>query len=341
MNYKIVAIDLAKNVFQVCALDKNHKVKMNKKVTRAKLLDTLRQMEPTLVVMESCYSANPWGREIIKLGHTVRLIPAYMVKPFVVGNKNDRNDALAIAEAALRPKVRFVPVKTIEQQDIQSLQRMRDLLLRQRTATSNQLRGLLAEYWIVIPKGRSSLNTKVYEILEDAEQPLTVTMRRSVHAINERLLEFDRQIKDIEKELYALLDVQEDFHLLQTIPGIGPVGAATFIAAINDAKHFKNGRELSAWIGLTPKQHSSGEKSILGNISKRGNRDLRRVLAHGARSVMNWCEKKTDPLSLWVKELASRMHPCKVIVALANKLARIAWAVLSRKEPFKVEALAN
>ena len=339
MNYKIISIDLAKHVFQICALDSHHKVKLNKKVSREKLLDTLRQMEPTLVVLEACYSAHPWGRAIEKLGHTVKLIPPYMVKPFVIGNKNDHNDALAIAEAALRPKVRFVPVKSLEQQDVQSLQRIRDRLIKQRTATANQIRGLLAEYWIIIPKGLSQLRSLVPDIVEDAEQPLTFTARRFTPRLYEEIVALDGQIKEVEQQLYGLLEANEDFARLQSIPGIGPVAAATFVASVADARQFKNGREMASWIGLTPKQHSSGEMQKMGSISKRGNRELRRVLIHGARAVMNWCEKKTDPMSVWIKQLAQRAHPCKVIVALANKLARIAWAVLSRKERFNVASL--
>ena len=337
MNYKVVAIDLAKNIFQVCALDENHKVKINKKVSRNKLLDTLRNMEPTLIVMEACYSANPWGRAIEKLGHTVKLIPPYMVKPFVIGNKNDHNDALAVAEAALRPKMRFVPVKTLEQQDVQSLQRIRARLIKQRTAVSNQLRGLLSEYWIVVPKGLGQLRSHIPDILEDGEQPLTHTARRFIDRLHTELLGLDNEISSVELEMFSILSHNEDYKLLQSIPGIGPMIAAAFVASVGSAHHFKNGRNMAAWIGLTPKGHSSGDKQQIGGISKRGNRELRRLLIHGARTVMNWAEKKTDALSLWIKELSKRAQPCKVIVALANKLARIAWAVLAYKKPYSVE----
>lgn len=337
MKYKVISIDLAKNVFQICALDENHKVKMNQIVSRKKFLNTLRQMEPTLVVMEACYSANPWGRAIEKLGHTVKLIPPYIVKPFVIGNKNDRNDALAIAEASLRPKVRFVPVKTLEQQDVQSLQRIQDRLIKHRTAISNQLRGLLAEYWIILPKGLPQLRSRIPDILEDGEQPITPTARRFVDRLYNELLTLDNEIKEVEQEVYGLVANNEDFQLLQSIPGIGPKIAATFIASVGSANHFKNGRNMAAWIGLTPKEHSSGEKQRMGGMSKRGNRELRRLLIHGARAIMNWCEKKTDALSLWIKALCKRAHPCKVVVALANKIARIAWAVLAYRKPYSVE----
>jgi len=334
MKYKTVSIDLAKNIFQVCALDNNHKVKMNKKVSRNKLLDTLRQLEPTTVVMEACYSANPWGRAIEKLGHTVKLIPPYMVKPFVIGNKNDCNDALGIAEASLRPKIRFVPVKTLAQQDVQSLQRIQSRMIRSRTATSNQLRGLLAEYWIVLPTGLAQLKKQVPDILEDAEQPLTPVARQFVDQLHREILKCDEQIQEITDTIAQLLNDNEDYKLLQSIPGIGPKIAATFVASVGNAHHFKNGRQLAAWIGLTPKQHSSGDKQTMGGMTKRGNQELRRLLIHGARAVMNWADKKTDTLSLWIQSLSKRAHPCKVIVALANKLARIAWAVLAYHSPY-------
>ena len=335
MKHSVISVDLAKNVFQVCVLDSNRKVTFNKKIARKNLLNTLRQFEPTEVFMEACYTAHPWGRAIAELGHTVKLIPPYQVKPFVIGNKNDHNDAIAIAEASIRPKATFVPVKSLEQQDIQSLQRIRERLMKYRTATANQLRGLLAEYGIVIPKGVRYVRSEVPLIVEDAEQPLTVVARSFINRLYNELTEHERQIKELEDELYALLAHNEQFELLQTIPGIGPVGAATLLSAVGDAHYFKNGRQMAAWIGLAPKQHASGEKSYLRGISKRGDRVLRKMLIHGARTVLNWSKDKTDKLSTWLNALSSRAHPCKVIVALANKLARIAWAVLATGQPYK------
>lgn len=337
MKYRTISIDLAKNIFQVCALDYNHNIKMNKKVSRSKLLDLIRQMESTTVVMEACYSANPWGRAIEKLGHTVKLIPPYMVKPFVIGNKNDCNDALGIAEASLRPKIRFVPVKTLAQQDIQSLQRIQSRLVKSRTAVSNQLRGLLAEYWIVLPTGLAHLKQKIPGILEDAEQPLTPVARQFIDQLHSEILTLDQRIQDMTDNIAQLLKDNEDYQLLQSIPGIGPKIAATFVASVGNANQFKNGRQLAAWIGLTPRQHSSGDKQKMGGLTKRGNQELRRLLIHGARAVMNWCDKKTDTLSLWIKSLSKRAHPCKVIVALANKLARMAWAVMAHHTPYNAK----
>ncbi|MES9861931.1 MAG: IS110 family transposase [Candidatus Thiodiazotropha sp. LLP2] len=335
MKNSLVSVDLAKNVFQVCAMDDDQKIIFNKKVSRNKLLHALRQFEPTTVVMEACYASHPWGRAIQALGHTVKLIPPYQVKPFVIGNKNDHNDAIAIAEASRRPKASFVPVKSLEQQDLQSLQRIRERLIKHRTATGNQLRGLLAEYGVIIPKGLRYLRAQVPLILEDAEQPLTVVARDFINRLYRELVGHDKQIDEIEKELAALVEQSDDYQRLLTIPGVGPVVATTLLASVGDANCFKNGRQMAAWIGLTPRQHASGENSRMMGISKRGDRTLRKMLIHGARTVLNWCGPKTDKLSLWLKALSSRAHPCKVIVALANKLARIAWAVLATGKPYQ------
>lgn len=336
MKTSVISIDLAKNVFQVCTMNDDSKIKMNKKVSRNKLLHTLRQFEPTTVVMEACYTAHPWGRAIQELGHTVKLIPPYQVKPFVVGNKNDHNDAIAIIEASRRPKASFVPVKTLPQQDIQSLQRIRERLMKHRTATSNQLRGLLAEYGIIMPKGLTHVRKQTPFILEDPEQPLTGVARRFIHQLYQEVMELEKKIKAYTDEIIALLKDNEDYQRLQTIPGIGPMIAATLIASIGDVRYFKNGRQLAAWIGLTPKQHASGENSRMLGISKRGDRILRKQLIHGARTVLNWSDGKTDPLSLWLQELQKRSHPCKVIVALANKMARMVWAVLATGQPYRL-----
>jgi len=336
MKSNLISIDLAKTVFQVCAFGDHGEILSNKKLSRARLLHHLRQFEPTVVVMEACYSSHPWGRKIQALGHQVKLIPPYQVKPFVIGNKNDANDAVAIGEASARPKATFVRVKTLQQQDIQSLQRIRERLMKQRTATGNQIRGLLAEYGLIMPKGISHVRTKIPAILEDAENELTVVARGFIQRLYRELIEHDRQISELEDELESLLKENEDYQRLQTIPGIGPVIASNLLAAVGSAQSFKNGRQMAAWMGLTPKQHASGLKNRMQGISKRGNRTLRMLLIHGARSVVNWCLGKTDKLSLWLQALLKRAHPCKVIVALANKLARIAWAVLAKHEPYRV-----
>ncbi len=335
MKQNTISIDLAKNIFQICVMNSENKIITNKKVTRNKLLDVLRHFEPTTVVLEACYSAHPWGRAIEGLGHHVKLIPPYQVKPFVVGNKNDHNDAIAIIEASRRPKATFVPVKTLEQQDIQSLQRVRELQMKHRTAIANQLRGLMAEYGVIIAVGIGHLRKQVPHILEDAENSLTSIARNFIHRLYRELTACDDQIAELEQELVSILKQNKNYQLLQTIPGVGPMVAATLVSSVGDANYFKNGRQMAAWIGLTPKQFASGESSRHSGITKRGDRTLRRLLIHGARAVLNWSDKKNDKLSQWLQALSKRAHPCKVIVALANKLARIAWAVLASQLPYK------
>lgn len=337
MNYKLISIDLAKNVFQVALLDQQNNLVSNKKITRNKLLHTLRQYQPTLVVMEACYSSNYWGRAIEKLGHTVKLIPARLAKAFLIGNKNDANDALAIAEAAQRPKIHFVGVKTIEQQDIQSLQRIRELLVKQRTANANQLRGLLAEYGIVMGKTKANLMSAVPLALEDAENELSTVARSFVQRLYLRQKQLEEEIKTITAQMVSCASQHEDYQLLSSIPGVGPIVASSIMGSINNVGEFKNGRQLSAWLGLTPSQYSSGDKNHLGKITKRGNQTLRKLLTQGAQAVINHCDKKDDPLSQWLQELKKRAHHCKVVVAFANKLARIIWAVLTKKTPYNVE----
>jgi transposase len=334
MNYKLISIDLAKNVFQVALIDQQNNLVSNKKITRSKLLHTLRQYQPTLVVMEACYSSNHWGRAIEKLGHTVKLIPARLVKAFLIGNKNDANDALAIAEAAQRPKIHFVGVKTIEQQDIQSLQRIRELLVKQRTANANQLRGLLAEYGVVMEKTKANLMNAVPFVLEDAENELSPVARSFVQSLYLRQIQLDEDIKAITTQMVSCASQHEDYQLLSSVPGVGDIVASCVMGSINNVAEFKNGRQLSAWLGLTPSQYSSGDTNRLGKITKRGNQALRRLLIQGARAVINHCEKKNDPLSQWLQALKKRVNSCRLAVALANKLGRIIWAVLTTRVPY-------
>ena len=338
-NHSVISIDLAKNVFQVCLLNQHNKVTTNKKVSRSKLLKTVLNLDAQRIVMEACYSSNHWGRVFQQHGYQVDLIPPHQVKPFVVGNKNDHNDAIAIAEASMRPKATIVAVKTLEQQDIQSLDRIRDRLIKGRTALANQLRGLLSEYGVIVEKKISALRKAIPFILEDAENHLTTTARQFISGLYEELRSLDERLLANETTSAALLVGNEDYQRLQTIPGVGPVVARGIICSINDARQFKNGRQMSAWIGLTPKLHASGEVSRMGGISKRGNQTLRRQLIHGARTVLRWCEGKNDALSIWLQKLLKTKPRCRVVVALANKLARIAWAVLAKREDYDARAL--
>ncbi|MBL4828574.1 MAG: IS110 family transposase [Aliivibrio sp.] len=334
MKYKLISIDLAKNVFQIALLDQQNTLVSNKKVPRNKLLHTLRQFSPTLVVMEACYSSNHWGRAISKLGHTVKLIPARLVKAFLIGNKNDANDALAIAEASQRPKIHFVAVKTIEQQDIQSLQRIREQLIKQSTANVNQLRGLLAEYGVITGKTKANLMAAIPCCLEEPDNELSSVARSFIHRLYERQKQLTEEVKAVTEQMVSCASQHSDYQLLSGIPGVGPIIASNILGSINSINEFKNGRQLSAWLGLTPSQYSSGEHNRLGKITKRGNATLRKLLIQGARAVINWCDRKNDPLSKWLQQLRKRTHDCKLTVALANKLARIIWAVLSKQTPY-------
>jgi len=336
MKCNLVSIDLAKNIFQLCGFDSKNTILFNKKVKRSDLILELTKIEPTNIAMEACYSSNPWGRRIEALGHTVFLIPPFAVKPFVIGNKNDHNDAIAIGEAFSRPRVRFVNVKTVEQQDIQSLTKIKDLMTKQKTAISNQLRGLLAEYGLVMPKTTAALTNMIPAFLEDAENELSPVSRSFIHRQLENLRHITEQIEEVKLELTELVKDKDDYQRLLTIPGVGPIIAATLMGTVSDPNSFKNGRQFAAWLGLTPSQYSSGDINRMGCITKRGNSDLRRLIIHGARSVLNWCENKEDELSCWLKKIKQRLPGNKAAVALANKLARIIWRILAKKEVFNV-----
>ncbi len=335
MKITTVGLDLAKNVFHAVGLNQANTMVLKKKLTRSKLLAFFAQLEPCLVAMEACRSAHYWGREIQKFGHMVRLIPARDVKPFVQGNKNDYNDALAIAEAAYRPKIRCVSVKTTEQQDIQALHRLKQGVTKQRTELCNRLRGLLEEYGIIIPKGITQLRSRIPEILEDAENGLSYTFRTLLQQGHQQLRELDAHIKTYEQQLLAQVKEDEAAQRLMSIPGFGPVVSSVFLSVIGDGKAYRRGRDVAANLGLVPRQHSSGDKPVLLGITKRGNCYLRGLLVHGARSVIRVAAEKDDGLSLWAMELVRRRGMNKATVDLANKMARIGWAVLTRGEVYK------
>lgn len=335
--YKLISIDLAKNVFQICAFSDFNKIAFNQRIHRNKVLAKLRTIEPTTVVMEACYSSNYWGREIEKLGHTVKLIPPFKVKPFLIGNKNDANDAIAIGEASLRPKSRFVSVKTIAQQDTQTLLRVREQLQKIRIMTSNQIHGFLSEYGVYCAKGHKALITTLAEALAPESQLLSPIAIEAIRMQSDYYKELKTKEDEISNRLLFLCEGNPIYRYLKTIPGIGPITAATLISSVGDPRYFNNAREFSAWTGLTPLQHSSGEMSRIGKISKRGDRHLRKMLIHGARSIVNWVKHKEDKLSVWIKSLSARMCPNKVTIAVANKLARIAWAVMTYQVEYRAK----
>jgi transposase len=337
MNIKRVGIDLAKSVFQVHGVDSQEKVVLRKQLRRAQLLDYFKKLPPCLIGMEACGGAHYWARELQKLGHTVKLMAPQFVKPYVKSNKNDANDAEAICEAVARPTMRFVAIKTIAQQDIQAIHRIRSELVQQRTAKVNQIRGLLTEYGIVVGRRVDVLRNALPQLLEDAENGLTADFRVLLDGLRQDLITLDERVDDLDKKIKTLATSNPAAKRLQQIPGIGPIIATALICAIGDGKQFQRGRDMAAWLGLTPRQHSSGGKDRLLGISKRGDAYLRTLLIHGARSALKVAGKKDDPRSRWLQNLCSRRNKNIAAVALANKNARIAWALLSKETDYLPE----
>ena len=337
MNIKRVGIDLAKQVFQIHGVDSQEKVVLRKQLRRAQMLSYFKELAPCLIGMEACSSAHYWARELQKLGHTVKLMAPQFVKPYVKSNKNDANDAEAICEAIARPTMRFVAIKSIAQQDIQAVHRIRSELVQQRTAKVNQIRGLLAEYGIVVGQRIDVLRKSLPLLVEDAENGLTPDFRGLLEGLQQDLTALDTRVDELDKKIKTLASSNEDAKRLQQIPGIGPITATALVCAIGDGKQFKRGRDLAAWLGLTPRQNSSGGKDRLLGISKRGDAYLRTLLIHGARAVLKVASQKDDPRSRWLQSLCGRRNKNIAAVALANKNARIVWALLTKKTDYQPE----
>ena len=331
-NHSILGIDLAKNFFQVCALNKANKVQFNRKLTRNKLAEFMQQQEPTLVAMEACSSSNYWARKFQEMGHTVKLVPAQHVKPFVKGNKNDRNDAVAICEAALRPNMKFAMIKTHVQQDLQMIHRIRQLHVKQVTAISNQIRGYLAEYGIVIQKQITHLLGALPSIIDNEENDLTPLSRQLLLSQYHVLVSTREKVSDLNQHIERCNKQNEYCQRLQALPGVGPIISSALYAAVGNGSQFSKGRQMSAWIGLTPAHFGTGGKNTNVNTTKKGDHYLRTLLIHGARTVVTWSEKKTDPLSCWIQRVVARRGKRKAYVALANKLTRAAWKILQGDE---------
>jgi len=333
-----IGLDLAKNVFQVHGADERGRTVLVKTLSRAKVIQFFANLPACLVGMEACSGSHHWAREIESLGHTVRLISPQYVKPFVKTNKNDRNDAEAICEALNRPNMRFVPPKNQEQQDIQALHRIRQRFVEQRTAVANQIRGFLAEHGVVIPQGIRKLRQLLPYVLLDFENSLTAMSRDYISDLCEEIGRLDEKIKAYEHRLEAVAKAVDACQRLQRIPGIGLMNATALYAAVGRAETFKCGRQFAAWLGLVPRQHSSGGKTKLLGISKRGDTYLRTLLIHGARAFIgHWATKDGERCS-WINEVTARRGLNRAIVAQANKTARIAWAVLARAEEYKAAA---
>ncbi|WP_177418221.1 IS110 family transposase [endosymbiont of Lamellibrachia barhami] len=331
-----IGLDLAKNVFHAICCDSRGKVQSKKMLRRGQMLNYFAKIPSALVGMEACASAHYWARELNKLGHEVKLIPPQYVKAFLRGNKNDYNDAQAIAEAVTRPEMRFVQIKTVEQQDIQAIHRMRERCQKMRTGLSNQLRGLLAEYGIVMPQGIPTLRKRLPVLLEDGENGLSQDFRCLLAQGYQQLLVADKDMAFYDRELKRQSQQSEACQRLQTIPGFGPIVSSAFHGAVGAGEAFKRGRDVSASLGLVPRQHSSGGKERLLGISKRGDRYLRSLLVHGARAILYRASAKDDRLSCWAEKIRQKRGFNKAVVALANKLARIGWAVLANRTVYQM-----
>lgn len=335
MNIKAIGIDLAKKIMQVCVWMEDSSVKWNRKVKKGKLLDVIRQFpEGTIVAMEACGRSHYWGRLIESEGYKVRLIPAQHVKQLARRQKNDANDALAICEAAFRPELHFVTIKTVEQQDIKALRSVRLRMVEYRTAIANQIRGLSGEYGVDYNKQLIELRKELPAVIEDGENGLSTVMRGLLQHMKEELKTLDDQIKQLERQIHQLCKQQPHYKALLSIPGFGPIVTAAFMSEIGDGKQFDNGRQLAAWCGLVPKQNGTGGKTLLSSITKTGNKQLRVLLIHGARAVLAHVAKRKDRLGTWLSNLIARRGKRKAIVALANKLARIGWSINASGKEF-------
>ena len=339
MQITTVGLDLAKNVFQVHAIDASEKVVARKQLKRSQMIPYFKALAPCLVGMEACATAHYWARELGKLGHEVRLMPAKDVKAYVKRNKNDAADAEAICEAVRRPTMRFVRVKSPEQQGRLMQHRTRDLLMRQRTQLINAMRARLAEIGIVSAQGREGLSELLAVIYNEQEIQMPIDARASLMVLAAQLQALQTLIGTIDKRIMAQHRASDESKRLETIPGIGPISATTIVAVVPDPTVFKTGRDFAAWIGLVPRQDSTGGKQKLGPISKQGDRYLRRILVVGAHAVLR--RARQDPAKYpWLTQLLAR-RPFKVVaVALANKMARIAWALLAKGGTYRSPELA-
>ncbi len=336
MNISRIGIDVAKNVFQLHGVDRRGKVVWKRRLKRDQWLKAVMDYaEPGCEMgMEACGGAHHWARELEARGFTVKLIAPQFVKPYVKSNKNDANDAEAICEAMSRPNMRFVTIKSVAQQDIQATHRIRSELMTQRTAKSNQIRGLVAEYGLVAPLTLRALRTAIPCWLEDADNGLTTHFRSLLHGVWTDLVALDDRVLDLDRQIEKLANSNEVTRRLQQLRGVGPMVATALVATVGNAKQYHRGRQMAAAIGLTPRQHSSGGKDRLLGISKRGDVYLRTLLVHSARAVVFQAKHKDDRLSRWVTGIAQRRHPNVAAVALANKTARMAWAMLRNETDY-------
>lgn len=335
-NHTVLSIDIAKSIFHLVLLCASGRVIWRRKVRRNQLLSTIAKQEVRVIAMEACGGSHYWGRTLSSLGYEVKLLPAQHVKGYARGQKNDYNDAVAIAEAYHHGRVRAVPIKSLEQQDEQSFHRIRRHLKQEQGDINRQIRGLLAEYGVVFNTGSSRFEKAIPSVLEDAENGLTDRIRELIFRQYHRYLELSQELDWYERQLKVQATQHETKRRLATLPGVGPVLASLLALWLGDGGQFSSGRDASAAIGLVPKQHTSGDKVKLSGISKKGDRYLRSILVHGARSVTKAAKHKDDPLSRWINDLVARRGFNKAVVAYANKMMRMAWVIVTRNEVYRV-----
>jgi len=335
MQIATVGLDISKHVFQIHAVDRSGAVLIQKRLRRSELLRFFERLEPCLIGIEACGTSHHWARELLALGHQVKLMPPTYVKSYVRGNKNDAADAEAICEAVTRPTMRFVPIKGIQQQAVLAMHRVRAVLVRQRTMMANALRGHMAEFGIIAPQGLKAVR-ELGRLLSDRQAHIPDIARSALQILVDQMAELERSLVDIEKRLVAWHRADETSRRLATIPGVGPITASAIAATVSNPKQFKSGREFAAWLGLVPRQKASGAKNVLSGISKRGDKYIRRLLVSGSVAILRYSRAKPTPERAWVNALLQR-RPAKVAaVALANKTARIAWALMVKEEPYQL-----
>ncbi len=341
-NSNTIGVDLAKNVIQVSIVTPSNKELSNKELTRIKFAEFLARQKPGLVAFEACATAHHWARLASTYGHQVKIIPAISVAPFRQGHKTDKNDALAVAEAANRPNVKIAPMKSIDHQSIQSIQRSRELIIQERTATSNHIRGLLLEFGIVIPKGLAYLRKLVPLILEDAENGLPMSYRPTLHRMLMRFRAAEEDLAFMDEQVKQVIKSNDGCQRLTALEGVGPIGAILIFATLGSGDAFKNGREFSAYLGLTPKQYSSGGKTNVVGISRHvANQRLRAVLIQGARAYVHKHKQVTSGKDEWLQALVARGGTGRAAVALANKNVRTAWAMLTQGTEYNCKPCAG
>ena len=336
----VLGIDLAKLVFHAVGMDDAGHVVLRKRLTRSALLTFIANLPPLRIGMEACGSAHYWARQFREHGHDVRLIAPQFIKAYVKSPKNDGRDAEAICEAVTRPTMRFVPIKRVEPQDLQALHRIRERLIKARTALVNEIRGLLSEYGIILPQSLTKFRALIVDKLQEEQAKLTPLSTELFRQLYDEFRALEKRLGYYDEKLAALGQAYPACQRLQTVPGIGLVSATALIAAIGDATQFKNGRQLAAWLGLVPREHSTGGKPRLLGVSKRGNIYLRKLLIHGARATLRWIDTKHDERGRWLRALIARRGKNRAAVALANKNARIVWALLVHDQEYHAWAPA-